>query len=291
METINSVDLLEQIKKKKTFLCIGLDTDIDKIPKHLLECDDPVFEFNKQIVDATHHYAIAYKPNIAFYESRGSVGWLSLEKTASYIKDNYPEVFLIADVKKGDIGNTAVQQAIAYFETMPFDAVTVAPYMGEDSINPFLEHEGKWGVLLALTSNKSAEDFQKRRTALGDSETLGYPLYANVVVKSSNDWKLTNENNLMFVVGATNASDEIKFIRDLVPNHFLLVPGVGAQGGSLSEVAKYGMSDNCGLLVNSSRGIIYASDKEDFAEKAAQSARTTQDQMAYFLIEKGIIKE
>ncbi len=282
--------LFEQIKKKKSFLCVGLDSDIDKIPKKLKVYQQPQFAFNKEIIDATAKYTVAYKLNLAFYESRGWKGMQELELTVAYIRDRYPEMFIIADVKKGDIGNTAIHQAKAYFDTMDFDAVTVAPYMGEDSIKPFLAYEDKWAILLALTSNKSSSNFQKKRTVLGKSDQAGYPLYANVVV-TADVWSSTKPDNLMYVVGATNASHEVKFIRQLVPDYFLLVPGVGAQGGSLKEVAKYGMNEQCGLLVNSSRGIIFAGvgigvDEKQFATRAASAAHETQQEMEFLLKEK-----
>ena len=254
--------LFEQIKKKKSFLCVGLDSDIAKIPAHLLTAGDPVFEFNKAIVDATAEFAVAYKPNIAFYESRGVEGWLSLEKTVKYIRSEYPEVFIIADAKRGDIGNTSQMYAKAFLQTLDFDAITVAPYMGEDSVTPFLQYEGKWVILLALTSNKGAFDFQ-----FFDSE--GEKLYEKVL-KKSQEWG--DKQNMMYVVGATKA-EMLGGIRAIVPDHFLLVPGVGAQGGSLEEVAKYGMNSHCGLIVNSSRGIIFADKTENFAARAGEEAR------------------
>lgn len=269
--------LFEQIKKKKSFLCVGLDSDIAKIPSHLLEEEDPVFAFNKAIVDATAEVAIAYKPNIAFYECRGVEGWRSLEKTVAYIKENYPEIFTIADAKRGDIGNTSQMYAKAFLETLDFDAITVAPYMGEDSVTPFLQYEGKWVVLLALTSNKGAFDFQF-------FEQEGERLYERVLRKSQ-EWG--NDRNMMYVVGATKA-DMLEGIRKIVPEHFLLVPGVGAQGGSLEEVTKYGMNSHCGLLVNSSRGIIFADRTEDFARRAGEEARKLQADMERLLAEHGI---
>lgn len=270
--------LFEQIKKKKSFLCVGLDSDIAKIPSHLLEEEDPVFAFNKAIVDATAEVAIAYKPNIAFYECRGVEGWRSLEKTVAYIKENYPEIFTIADAKRGDIGNTSQMYAKAFLETLDFDAITVAPYMGEDSVTPFLQYEGKWVVLLALTSNKGAFDFQF-------FEQEGERLYERVLRKSQ-EWG--NDRNMMYVVGATKA-DMLEGIRKIVPEHFLLVPGVGAQGGSLEEVAKYGMNSHCGLLVNSSRGIIFADKTENFARRAGEEARKLQADMERLLAEQGIV--
>ena len=270
--------LFEQIKKKKSFLCVGLDSDIAKIPSHLLEEEDPVFAFNKAIVDATAEVAIAYKPNIAFYECRGVEGWRSLEKTVAYIKENYPEIFTIADAKRGDIGNTSQMYAKAFLETLDFDAITVAPYMGEDSVTPFLQYEGKWVVLLALTSNKGAFDFQF-------FEQEGERLYERVLRKSQ-EWG--NDRNMMYVVGATKA-DMLEGIRKIVPEHFLLVPGVGAQGGSLEEVAKYGMNNHCGLIVNSSRGIIFADKTENFVRRAGEEARKLQADMERLLAGRGIV--
>lgn len=270
--------LFEQIKKKRSFLCVGLDSDIAKIPSHLLEEEDPVFAFNKAIVDATAEVAIAYKPNIAFYECRGVEGWRSLEKTVAYIKENYPEIFTIADAKRGDIGNTSQMYAKAFLETLDFDAITVAPYMGEDSVTPFLQYEGKWVVLLALTSNKGAFDFQF-------FEQEGERLYERVLRKSQ-EWG--NDRNMMYVVGATKA-DMLEGIRKIVPEHFLLVPGVGAQGGSLEEVARYGMNNYCGLIVNSSRGIIFADKTENFARRAGEEARKLQADMERLLAGRGIV--
>lgn len=269
--------LFEQIKKKRSFLCVGLDSDIAKIPSHLLEEEDPVFAFNKAIVDATAEVAIAYKPNIAFYECRGVEGWRSLEKTVAYIKENYPEIFTIADAKRGDIGNTSQMYAKAFLETLDFDAITVAPYMGEDSVTPFLQYEGKWVVLLALTSNKGAFDFQF-------FAENGEKLYERVL-KKSQEWG--NDRNMMYVVGATKA-DMLEGIRKIVPEHFLLVPGVGAQGGSLEEVAKYGMNNHCGLIVNSSRGIIFADKTENFARRAGEEARKLQADMERLLAGRGV---
>jgi orotidine-5'-phosphate decarboxylase len=271
---MNREELFSIIKKKRSFLCVGLDTDINKIPKHLLETEDPVFEFNKGIIDATIEFSVAYKPNLAFYESLGASGWKSLEKTVNYIRSVSKDIFLIADAKRGDIGNTSAMYAKTFFETMSFDAVTIAPYMGYDTVSPFLEFNDKWSVLLALTSNKSAADFQY----LEDKKS-GDRLFESVL-KTSKNWGTTDQ--LMYVVGATKA-EALKDIRKIVPNHFLLVPGVGAQGGSLEEVAKYGMNDRCGLLVNSSRGIIYASSGEDFMEKAAENAQKMQLEMASYL--------
>lgn len=264
--------LEQQIREKRSFLCVGLDTDIERIPEHLKSADDPLFEFNKAIIDATHPYAVAYKPNIAFYEAHGISGWQSLKKTIDYLNTHYPEVFTIADAKRGDIGNTAAMYARAFFEDMNFDSVTVAPYMGRDSVEPFLEFENKHTILLALTSNPGAFDFQTRTN--GDKE-----LYKQVLETSST---YKNADRLMYVVGATKAS-YLADIRALVPDSFLLVPGVGAQGGSLDEVCKYGMNDQVGLLVNSSRGIIYASSGEDFATVAGENAAALQQQMAAWL--------
>ena len=276
---MNNQELFENIKRKGSFLCVGLDTDLKKIPQFLLDTTDPMFAFNKEIIDATAPYTVAYKPNLAFYESEGLEGWRSLEKTVHYLRENYPDVFLIADAKRGDIGNTSSMYAKAFFEKMEFDAVTVAPYMGEDSVKPFLGYEGKYVILLALTSNKGASDFQFNT----DFKT-GEKLFEKVL-RVSKEWG--NEQNMMFVVGATKA-EELSGIRALVPNHFLLVPGVGAQGGSLQEVAKYGLNNQCGLLVNSSRAIIYASNGEDFAIKAGESARETRNEMFDLLKSKGL---
>ena len=271
---MNQQQLFEQIQKKRSFLCVGLDTDSKKIPEHLLETSDPIFSFNKEIIDATAEFTVAYKPNLAFYESLGSQGWESLEKTVMYIRSRHPEVFIIADAKRGDIGNTSNLYARAFFERLDFDAVTVAPYMGEDSVKPFMTYPEKWVILLALTSNKGAYDFQFLQ-----DEKSGDKLFESVL-KTSQTWG-TNEN-MMYVVGATKA-EKLKEIRKIVPNHFLLVPGVGAQGGSLQEVAQNGMNDKCGLLVNSSRGIIYASNDVDFAEKAQMAAQTIQLEMEALL--------
>lgn len=271
-------ELFEQIKRKKSFLCVGLDSDIKKIPVHLLDAEDPVYEFNKAIIDATADITIAYKPNIAFYESRGVEGWESLGKTIEYIKTNYPEVLTIADAKRGDIGNTSEMYARAFLERMDFDSITVAPYMGEDSVTPFLKYEGKWVILLALTSNKGAYDFQF-------FEENGEKLYEKVLRKSQ-EWG--NDRNMMYVVGATKA-EMLEGIRKIVPNHFLLVPGVGAQGGSLEEVAKYGMNEHCGLIVNSSRGIIFADNTENFAVRARVEAIKLEQQMKDLLERRGVI--
>ena len=270
--------LFENIKRKKSFLCVGLDTDIKKIPEHLLKEEDPIFAFNEAIIDATADLCIAYKPNLAFYESMGVKGWIAFEKTVKYIKDNYPDQFIIADAKRGDIGNTSAMYARTFFEELDIDSVTVAPYMGEDSVTPFLTYEGKWVILLALTSNKGAFDFQF-------FEENGVKLYERVLRKSQ-EWG--NDQNMMYVVGATKA-EMLSGIREIVPNHFLLVPGVGAQGGSLEEVAKYGMNSHCGLIVNSSRGIIFADKTENFAVRAREEAVKLQQQMAELLAAKGVI--
>lgn len=264
--------LIEQIRQKKSFLCIGLDVDLTKIPPHLLEAEDPIFEFNKAIIDATHDLVVSYKPNTAFYEAYGINGWQSLQKTIEYINENHPEIFTIADAKRGDIGNTSTMYAKAFLEDLNFDSVTVAPYMGKDSVEPFLAFENKHTILLALTSNQGAFDFQ---TLTVD----GIPLYKHVLETSKN-WK--NSENLMYVVGATKA-EYFTEIRKIIPDSFLLVPGVGAQGGSLSEVCKYGMNEKVGLLINSSRGIIYASNGADFAEKAREEALKMQKEMANLL--------
>ena len=263
-------ELIQQIFKKKSFLCVGLDTDLKKIPQHLLSCEDPIFEFNKAIIDATAPYCIAYKPNLAFYESNGVKGWISFEKTIKYLNEHYPEHFIIADAKRGDIGNTSAMYARTFFEEMQLDSLTVAPYMGEDSVTPFLGYDNKWVILLALTSNKGSLDFQLTE------DKNGVRLFEKVL-KQSQQWG--NDENMMYVVGATQGR-MFEDIRKVAPTHFLLVPGVGAQGGSLQEVCQYGMTKDCGLLVNSSRGIIYASNGEDFAEVAAQKAKELQEQMA-----------
>ncbi|HEV7230036.1 MAG TPA: orotidine-5'-phosphate decarboxylase [Bacteroidia bacterium] len=265
-------DLFSQIKKKKSFLCVGLDADKKKIPAHLLKEEDPVFSFNKQIIDATHEFCVAYKPNTAFYEAEGLAGWKSLEKTATYLRANYPQHLSIADAKRGDIGNTSSMYARAFFENMNFDAVTVAPYMGADSVKPFLQYPGKWVILLALTSNEGALDFQTLKTPAG-------PLFTEVL-RTSSAWG--SADSLMYVVGATKA-EMLKEIRAIVPNHFLLVPGVGAQGGSLQDVFRYGANKECGLLVNASRSIIYAEAGEGFAEAARGEARKLQQEMGVLL--------
>lgn len=267
---MNRQQLINEIFTKKTFLCVGLDTDINKIPAHLKNEDDPIFAFNKAIIDATAPYCVAYKPNLAFYECYGLKGMLAFEKTIQYIKENHPNHFIIADAKRGDIGNTSKMYAQTFFEEYNLDSVTVAPYMGEDSVKPFLEYDGKWVILLALTSNKGSHDFQLTEDKQGER------LFEKVL-KKSQEWGTTE--NLMYVVGATQGK-MFEDIRRIAPEHFLLVPGVGAQGGSLQEVCKYGMTKDCGLLVNSSRGIIYASADTDFAEVAAVKAKELQEEMA-----------
>ncbi|MFK5878925.1 MAG: orotidine-5'-phosphate decarboxylase [Flavobacteriaceae bacterium] len=269
---MTKVNLIKQIKLKNSFLCIGLDVDLDKIPKHLLQLDDPIFEFNKQIIEATHHLAVAYKPNTAFYETYGIKGWRSLEKTINYLNEKYPEIFTIADAKRGDIGNTSTMYAKAFFENLNFDSVTVAPYMGSDSVEPFLAFKDKFTILLALTSNKGGLDFQGLKVD-------NLELYKKVL-QTALTWK--NSEQLMFVVGATKA-EYFKSIREIVPNHFLLVPGVGAQGGNLQDVCKYGLNKDCGLLINSSRGIIYAGNDVDFAKKAEEKAFELQQEMKQIL--------
>lgn len=270
---MNREQLINQIKTKKSFLCVGLDTDIKKIPQHLLKDEDPIFAFNKAIIDATAPYCVSYKPNLAFYEAFGVKGMISFEKTIKYLKENYPNHFIIADAKRGDIGNTSSMYARTFFEEYGIDSITVAPYMGEDSVSPFLAYEGKWVILLALTSNKGSHDFQLTEDCNGER------LFEKVL-RTSQKWG--NEDNMMYVVGATQGK-MFEDIRKLAPKHFLLVPGVGAQGGSLEEVCKYGMTEDCGLLVNSSRAIIYASNGEDFAEVAAEKAKEVQQQMADIL--------
>jgi len=275
---MNQEILYKNILKKKSFLCIGLDTEIEKIPSSLSKAKDPQFEFNKRIIDATYKYCVAYKPNVAFYECFGAKGWKSLDATVRYIKENYPDIFIIADAKRGDIGNTSKMYAKAFLENMPFDAVTVAPYMGEDSVTPFLSYSDKWVVLLALTSNKGADDFQYHSDD-------GIRLFERVL-NVSQRWG--SVDNMMYVVGATRAS-MLKDIRKLVPDHFLLVPGVGAQGGSLEEVAKYGLTSKCGLLVNSSRAIIFADSTDNFDKVAGEKARETQLEMAKHLADRKLI--
>lgn len=274
-------ELFENIQRKKSFLCVGLDTDVNKIPEFMFDqFEDPIFEFNKTIIDATADLCVAYKPNLAFYESLGLLGWEVLERTVDYIRENYPDQFIIADAKRGDIGNTSAMYARTFFGNMNFDSVTVAPYMGEDSVTPFLTYEGKWVTLLALTSNKGAYDFQFMK----DDET-GERLFEKVL-KTSLQWG--NDENMMYVVGATKA-EMLSDIRTIIPDHFLLVPGVGAQGGSLEEVAKYGLNNTCGLLVNSSRQIIYASGDADFAVAARKEAEKVQSEMEFILKQAELI--
>ncbi len=267
---MNKQQLINNIKAKKSFLCVGLDTDLKKVPQHLLEEEDPIFAFNKAIIDATAPYCVAYKPNLAFYECFGVKGWMAFERTVKYLKENYPDQLIIADAKRGDIGNTSAMYARTFFEESQVDALTVAPYMGEDSVTPFLQYEGKWVVLLALTSNKGSHDFQL--TESKDGERL-----FEKVLRVSQQWG--NDENMMYVVGATQGS-LFADIRAVAPKHFLLVPGVGAQGGSLQEVCEYGMTDECGLLVNSSRGIIYADHTENFVKVAGEKAKELQQEMA-----------
>lgn len=280
---MNRSDLFKLIQKKKSFLCVGLDSDLNKIPKHLLSSEDPVFDFNRQIIDATLPYAVAYKPNLAFYESRGTKGMASLEKTMNYLENFRDEVFTIADAKRGDIGNTSTQYAVSVFDKQAsgfnFDAITIAPYMGEDSVKPFLAFPGKWAIVLALTSNKGSDDFQLFTDV---NETR---LFERVLERTT---KWGSTDNLMFVVGATKA-EMLGGIRKIVPDHFLLVPGVGAQGGDLNAVSEFGLNDHCGLLVNASRSILFASAETDFAEKAALEAQSMQMEMEAKLLLKGLI--
>lgn len=276
---MNRQQLIEQIKTKKSFLCVGLDTDLKKVPQHILNEEDPIFSFNKSIIDATAPYCVSYKPNLAFYEAFGVKGLISFEKTVKYLKENYPHHFIIADAKRGDIGNTSAMYARTFFEEYDIDSLTVAPYMGEDSVTPFLDYEGHWVILLALTSNKGSLDFQMT------TDEQGERLFEKVL-KKSQQWG--TKDNMMYVVGATQGR-MFEDIRKLAPEHFLLVPGVGAQGGSLEEVCRYGMTSDCGLLVNSSRGIIYASTGSDFAEVAGQKAKELQEQMAVQLQSAGVI--
>lgn len=271
-------ELIASIQRKRSSLCVGLDTDLKKVPAHLLQEEDPVFAFNKAIIDATAPYCVAYKPNLAFYESMGVKGWIAFEKTVAYLRENYPDQFIIADAKRGDIGNTSAMYARTFFEEMDLDAVTVAPYMGEDSVTPFLGYEGKWVILLALTSNKGSHDFQLTEDAQGEK------LFEKVLRKSQ-EW--AGNDQMMYVVGATQGK-AFEDIRRIAPNHFLLVPGIGAQGGSLEEVCKYGMTSECGLIVNSSRAIIYADATERFAQVAGEKAREVQAQMAQELDRYGI---
>ena len=276
---MNKQQLFENIKKKQSFLCVGLDTDIKKIPQHLLSEEDPIFAFNKAIIDATADYCVAYKPNLAFYESLGVKGMLSFEKTVAYLRENYPDQFIIADAKRGDIGNTSEMYARSFFEHLDIDSVTVAPYMGEDSVKPFLNYPGHWVIVLGLTSNKGSQDFQFT------TDNNGERLFEKVLRVTQN-W--ATDDQLMFVVGATQGK-LFTDVRRIAPDHFLLVPGVGAQGGSLQEVARYGMNDRCGLLVNSSRGIIYADKSESFADAARREAEKIQQEMETLLMQKGLI--
>ena len=275
---MNKQQLIKQIQKKKSFLCVGLDTDINKIPQHLLEMEDPVFEFNKRIIEKTAQYAVAYKPNTAFYEVYGAKGWQSLEKTVQYLKNNYPDVFIIADAKRGDIGNTSANYAKAFFNTLKADALTVAPYMGKDSVEPFLGFEDKWVILLALTSNKGSQDFQYLN--------VGDKILHEQVLQTATTWATSDK--MMFVIGATHP-EELGKIRKMLPDYFFLVPGVGAQGGDLQAVANFGLNKECSLLVNSSRGIIYASNGTDFADRAAEEAQKLQQQMEQSLLSHGIL--
>lgn len=266
-------ELVDNIRRKQSFLCVGLDTDLKKIPQHLLQEEDPIFAFNKAIIDATAPYTVAYKPNLAFYECFGLKGWVAFEKTIAYLQAHYPDQFIIADAKRGDIGNTSAMYARCFFEETGVDSITVAPYMGEDSVTPFLQYDGKWVILLALTSNKGSHDFQFT------TDSNGNRLFEKVL-RTSSQW--ASEEQMMYVVGATQGR-LFEDIRKIVPNHFLLVPGVGAQGGSLQDVCQYGMNKDCGLLVNSSRGIIYADNTENFATIAAEKARELQEEMASIL--------
>lgn len=277
---MDSNTLFNKIKKKKSFLCVGLDSDIEKIPDLLHREKDPVFKFNKEIVDATNEYVVAYKPNIAFYESRGAEGWRSLENTVDYIRSQYPEIFLIADAKRGDIGNTSKMYAKTFFEHLDFDAITVTPYMGEDSVSPFLEYTDKWVILLALTSNYGAEDFQFTIDREDHSRLF------EKVIRRSSEWG--TDNNMMYVVGATKA-EMLSDIRKIIPDHFLLVPGIGAQGGSLKKIAEYGINSKCGLIVNSSRRIIFADKSRKFAQKAGEKAKIVKDEMSTILFQNHLL--
>ena len=275
---MNRSELVNQIKTKRTFLCVGLDTDLKKVPQHILKEEDPIFSFNKAIIDATADYCVAYKPNLAFYEAFGVKGLMAFEKTVKYLKENYPNHFIVADAKRGDIGNTSAMYARTFFEEYDVDSLTVAPYMGEDSVTPFLGYDGKWVIVLALTSNKGSHDFQLTEDKDGER------LFEKVLNTSAN-WG--SKDNMMYVVGATQGK-MFEDIRRIVPDHFLLVPGVGAQGGSLEEVCRYGMNKECGLLVNSSRGIIYAANDETFAQTAAEKAKELMEQMDAELKKYGI---
>lgn len=270
---MNKQQIFEEIKRKESFLCVGLDSDKNKIPQHLLSEEDPIYSFNKTVIDATAPYCIAYKPNLAFYEKEGVEGWISLEKTVAYIKQKYPEMLVIADAKRGDIGNTSQMYADSFFDNMRVDAVTVAPYMGEDSVKPFLKYENKWVILLALTSNIGSKDFQLT------TDDNGQKLFEKVLLKSQ-EW--ASDEQMMYVVGATQGK-LFADVRKMVPNHFLLVPGIGAQGGSLEEVCQYGMNKHCGLIVNSSRGILYADSSEDFEFVVAEEAKKLQQEMKSML--------
>lgn len=276
---MNKQEIIKQIKEKRSFLCVGLDSDIKKLPACVLNSDDPVFEFNKAIIDATAPYTVAYKPNLAFYEATGVKGWISLEKTVKYLKENYPEIFIIADAKRGDIGNTSALYARSFFEEMQVHALTVAPYMGEDSVSPFLSYENAWVIVLALTSNPGSHDFQLTKDENGE-------MLFEKVLRTSQKWG--SDENMMYVVGATQGKS-FENVRNIVPNHFLLVPGVGAQGGSLEEVCKYGMNEECGLLVNASRAIIFADSSENYAKIAGEKAAAYQLQMEAELKNKGVI--
>ena len=276
---MNRQELVKQIKEKRSFLCVGLDSDIKKLPACLQDSDDAIFEFNKAIIDATAPYTVAYKPNLAFYEAFGVKGWMSFEKTVKYIKANYPEIFIIADAKRGDIGNTSSLYARSFFEEMNVDALTVAPYMGEDSVSPFLAYEGAWVIVLALTSNPGSHDFQLTKDENGE-------MLFEKVLRTSQKWG--SDQNMMYVVGATQGKS-FENVRNIVPNHFLLVPGVGAQGGSLEDVCHYGMNSECGLLVNASRAVIFADSSEDYAKVAGEKARDYQQQMEKELASRGII--
>lgn len=275
---MNQKELFEKIVAKRSFLCVGLDSEIEKIPEFLQKGKNPVLEFNKKIIDATHEFCVAYKPNSAFYECNGAEGWKTLEATVKYIKDKYPDIFVIADAKRADIGNTSRMYAKTFLENMPFDAITVAPYMGEDSVTPFLAYKNKWVIILAITSNKGANDFQYHSDD-------GIRLFERILNVSQ---KWGNTDNIMYVVGATHP-EMLRQIRKLVPEHFLLVPGVGAQGGSLEEVAKYGLNNKCGLLVNSSRGIIFAGTGNDFDKIAGEKAKELQLEMEKYLLQRNII--